>query len=57
MKSVLMLVKECLTSRVDELAGENEDNQAKRKASFFHVLSGGLLPKDVQIEGGPSQLR
>lgn len=49
MKSVLMLVKECLTSRVDELAGENEDNQAKRKASFFHVLSGGLLPKDVQI--------
>lgn len=54
---VLNLVQECLTSRVDELASENEDNQAKRKASFCHVLSGGLLPKDVRIQGGPSHLR
>lgn len=50
---VLVLVKDCFSIRVDELANENDNKQAKSKVSF---LCG--LPRDVaQILGGSSDLK
>ena len=31
-------MKECLSSRIDELASENEGNQQQTEAAFFRVL-------------------
>ena len=44
-KQALIPVKGWFISRVDGLASENEDKQAKSKASFFHVLNTGSQKK------------
>lgn len=44
-KFVVILVKECQNSRIDELA--NTESKGKKQASFFHVLPPGLPPEGV----------